>query len=76
MPSTPMSKRIREGNDENCKNRPSGYCGKQHRKSTETYRDVLGVSPAGEEVIEDQKVRTAFFPIGDTEVGATGIYGC
>jgi methylmalonyl-CoA/ethylmalonyl-CoA epimerase len=32
------------------------------------YSDVLGLSPAGEEVIEDQKVRTAFFPIGDTEV--------
>ena len=32
------------------------------------YKDVLGLSLEGEEVIEDQKVRTAFFPIGDTEV--------
>jgi len=32
------------------------------------YRDVLGLSLEGEEIIEDQKVRTAFFPIGDTEV--------
>ena len=32
------------------------------------YKDVLGLALEGEEVIEEQKVRTAFFPIGDTEV--------
>jgi len=32
------------------------------------YSELLGLESAGEEVIADQKVRTAFFPIGDTEV--------
>jgi len=32
------------------------------------YADVLGLTLAGEEVISEQKVRTAFLPIGDTEV--------
>ena len=32
------------------------------------YTQVLGLSLEGEEVIADQKVRTAFLPIGDTEV--------
>lgn len=37
-------------------------------KAITLYRDVLGLSLAGEEVIEEQKVRTVFFPVGDTEV--------
>ena len=32
------------------------------------YRDTLGISPSGTEVIEDQKVRIAFLPLGDTEL--------
>ena len=32
------------------------------------YSEILGLKLEGEEVIEDQKVRTAFLPIGDTEV--------
>ena len=32
------------------------------------YSEILGLRPEGEEVITDQKVRTAFLPVGDTEV--------
>jgi len=32
------------------------------------YADTLGLTLEGEEVISEQKVRTAFLPIGDTEV--------
>ncbi len=32
------------------------------------YTDVLGLKSAGVEVVEEQKVRVAFFPVGDTEV--------
>ena len=32
------------------------------------YSDMLGLTLEGEEVISEQKVRTAFLPIGDTEV--------
>jgi methylmalonyl-CoA/ethylmalonyl-CoA epimerase len=32
------------------------------------YADILGLTLEGEEVISEQKVRTAFLPIGDTEV--------
>ena len=32
------------------------------------YRDVLGLECAGTEEIPDQKVRVAFFPIGDTRI--------
>ena len=32
------------------------------------YRDTLGISSAGEEVIEEQKVKVAFLPLGDTEL--------
>ena len=32
------------------------------------YRDTLGISPAGEEIIEEQKVKVAFLPLGDTEL--------
>jgi len=32
------------------------------------YSEILGLKLEGEEVIADQKVRTAFLPIGDTEV--------
>ncbi len=32
------------------------------------YRDVLGLEVEGTEVVEEQKVKVAFLPIGDTEV--------
>jgi methylmalonyl-CoA epimerase len=32
------------------------------------YRDTLGISPASEEIIEEQKVKVAFLPLGDTEL--------
>lgn len=32
------------------------------------YRDTLGIVPAGTEVVEEQKVKVAFLPLGDTEL--------
>lgn len=32
------------------------------------YQEILGLECAGTEVVEEQKVRVAFLPIGDTEV--------
>ena len=32
------------------------------------YEDVLNLSCTGTEVVEDQKVKVAFFPVGDTEL--------
>lgn len=32
------------------------------------YRDVLGLELQGTEVVEDQKVKVAFLPVGDTEI--------
>ena len=32
------------------------------------YRDTLGISSVATEVIEDQKVKVAFLPLGDTEL--------
>lgn len=32
------------------------------------WEDVLGVKLAGEEVVAEQKVKVAFFPMGDSEV--------
>ena len=32
------------------------------------YEEVLGIKCIGTEVVEEQKVKTAFLPIGDTEV--------
>lgn len=32
------------------------------------YENVLGIKCTGTEVVEDQKVKTAFLPIGDTEI--------
>lgn len=32
------------------------------------YHDLLGLDHAGSETVEEQKVTTAFFPVGDTEV--------
>jgi methylmalonyl-CoA/ethylmalonyl-CoA epimerase len=32
------------------------------------YEDVLGIKCEGTEVVEDQKVKVAFLPVGDTEI--------
>lgn len=32
------------------------------------YQDLLGLTHAGSETVQEQKVTTAFFPVGDTEV--------
>lgn len=32
------------------------------------YEEVLGIECVGTEVVEDQKVKTAFLPVGDTEI--------
>jgi methylmalonyl-CoA/ethylmalonyl-CoA epimerase len=32
------------------------------------YQDVMGMDLAGTEVVEEQKVRVAFLPLGDTEI--------
>ena len=32
------------------------------------YHDLLGLTDAGSETVAEQKVTTAFFPIGDTEI--------
>lgn len=32
------------------------------------YRDTLGITSVGTEVIEEQKVKVAFLPVGDTEL--------
>jgi methylmalonyl-CoA/ethylmalonyl-CoA epimerase len=45
-----------------------GIAVKSIERALALYRDALGLPLEGEEVIEGQKVRTAFFPVGDTEV--------
>lgn len=37
-------------------------------EASKTYRDVLGLKDHGVEVVEEQKVKVAFFPAGDTEI--------
>ena len=37
-------------------------------ESIKFYQDVLGLELHGTEVVEEQKVKVAFLPIGDTEV--------
>jgi len=32
------------------------------------YTEILGLEPGGIEVVEDQKVRVAFLPLGDSEI--------
>lgn len=36
--------------------------------AVELYRDVLGLDYAGEEIVAEQKVKTAFFPLGESSV--------
>ncbi len=37
-------------------------------ESLKFYTDMLGMSLHGTETVEEQKVKTAFLPIGDTEI--------
>ncbi len=37
-------------------------------EALKTYTDVLGLELQGTEVVEEQKVRVAFMPVGDTEI--------
>jgi len=37
-------------------------------ESKKLYQDLLGLMHAGSETVAEQKVTTAFFPVGDTEV--------
>ena len=37
-------------------------------ESLKLYTDILGLTLEGTEVVEEQKVKTAFLPIGDTEI--------
>lgn len=45
-----------------------GIAVKDLEKSLAFYEDVLGIKCEGKETVEEQKVRVAFLPIGDTEV--------
>ena len=45
-----------------------GIAVKNIDESLAFYRDTLGLSSVGEEVIEEQKVKVAFLPLGDTEL--------
>lgn len=45
-----------------------GIAVKNLDESLAFYRDILGLECHGTEVVEEQKVKVAFLPIGDTEV--------
>ncbi len=45
-----------------------GIAVKNMEEALAFYQDTLGITLAGTEVIEDQKVKVAFLPLGDTEI--------
>jgi methylmalonyl-CoA/ethylmalonyl-CoA epimerase len=45
-----------------------GIAVKNLDESIKFYQDILGLELMGTEVVEEQKVRVAFLPVGDTEV--------
>ncbi|NLC50927.1 MAG: methylmalonyl-CoA epimerase, partial [Firmicutes bacterium] len=45
-----------------------GIVYKDLEAALETYRSVLGLEVKGIEVVEDQKVKVAFLPIGETNL--------
>jgi len=45
-----------------------GIAVKDLEASISFYRDIFVLEMAGSEVVEEQKVKVAFFPVGDTEV--------
>ncbi|MHC1741674.1 MAG: methylmalonyl-CoA epimerase [Syntrophobacteraceae bacterium] len=45
-----------------------GIAVKSIDETKKLYQDILGLMHAGSETVAEQKVTTAFFPVGDTEV--------
>ncbi len=45
-----------------------GIAVKSIDETKKLYSDILGLLHAGSETVEEQKVTTAFFPVGDTEI--------
>lgn len=45
-----------------------GIAVKSIEEAKKLYHDLLGLPHAGNETVHEQKVTTAFFPVGDTEV--------
>ena len=45
-----------------------GIAVKDLEEALKFYQDVLGMDLAGTEIVEEQKVKVAFLPIGDTKV--------
>lgn len=45
-----------------------GIAVKSIDETKKLYHDLLGLEHAGNETVQEQKVTTAFFPVGDTEV--------
>lgn len=45
-----------------------GIAVKDLEESLKFYEDILGLKCEGTEVVEEQKVKVAFLPVGDTEV--------
>lgn len=45
-----------------------GIAVKNLEESMKFYEEVLGLKSEGTEVVEEQKVKVAFFPVGDSEI--------
>lgn len=45
-----------------------GIAVKSIEETKKLYQDLLGLKHTGSETVQEQKVTTAFFPVGDTEV--------
>lgn len=45
-----------------------GIAVKSLEESLKVYSDLLGIKAVGEEVVEEQKVKVAFLPVGDSEL--------
>ena len=45
-----------------------GVAVKNLKESLHIFEDILGMKCTGEEVVEEQKVRTAFLPMGESEI--------
>lgn len=45
-----------------------GIAVKSIEEALKIYMDILGLKVTGEEVVEEQKVRTAFIPVGESKI--------
>jgi methylmalonyl-CoA epimerase len=45
-----------------------GIAVKSIEKTSELFSNILGLKVAGEEIVEEQKVKVAFLPLGDSEL--------